>query len=150
MYVCVYTGRRSWFCRPLSGQALMVGAEYGCNRRVPPTPLLSWLNLTPPRPQGGFRLGGPRSSGCQRGTASRPSGPTPWHLTQNIRTRPVGTWQLPSGTRLTWCGLSTLTGGPGVYIAFFGTGFTAVQSAILCTVPIWYDNIVVPGYTAVF
>ena len=28
----------------------------------------------------------------------------------------------------------SLTGGPGVYIAFFGTGFAAVLSPILCTV----------------
>ena len=28
----------------------------------------------------------------------------------------------------------SLTGGPGVYIAFFGTVFTAVQSHILCAV----------------
>ena len=28
----------------------------------------------------------------------------------------------------------SLTGGPGVYIAFFGTGFTAVKRPILCAV----------------
>ena len=39
----------------------------------------------------------------------------------------------PSGTQYL-----SLTGGPGVYIAFFGTGFTAVQSPFLCTVPFYY------------
>ena len=34
----------------------------------------------------------------------------------------------------------SLTGGPGVYIAFFGTGFAAVLSPILCTVRIYVQR----------
>ena len=38
----------------------------------------------------------------------------------------------PNGTQYLF-----LTGGPRVYIAFFGTGNTAVQSPFLCTVPFY-------------